>query len=94
MTEYGLSAGSLYSDATDQELDSIVSQIKVLFPNCGFRMMLGHLLNQGHRVSQTRIQESLQRINPDGIAIRWSVELKQILDFLGYSLGYITIRIL
>ena len=77
MTEYGLSVGSLYSDATDQELDSIVSQIKVLFPNCGFRMMQGHLLNQGHRVSQTRIRESLQRIDPDGVAIRWSATIER-----------------
>ena len=32
MTEYGLSVGALYSDIPDQELDSIVTQIKVFFP--------------------------------------------------------------
>ena len=77
MTQYGLTIGSLYSDITDQDLDSIVSQIKVLFPNCGFRMMQGHLFNQGHRISQARIRESLQRIDPDGVAIRWSATIER-----------------
>ena len=77
MTQYGLTIGSLYSDITDQELDSVVSQIKVLFPNCGFRMMQGHLFTQGHRVSQARVRESLQRIDPDGVAIRWSATIER-----------------
>ena len=77
MMEYGLSVASLYTAATDQELDAIVSQIKVLFLNCGFRMMQGHLLNQGHRVSQSHIRESLQRIDPDGVAIRWSATIER-----------------
>ena len=77
MTEYGLSVASLYTAATNQELDSIVCQIKVLFLNCGFWIMQGHLLNQGHQVSQTYIQESLQGIDPDGVAIRWSATIKR-----------------
>lgn len=77
MTQYGLTIGSLYSDITDQELDAIASQIKVLFPNCGFRMMQGHLFNQGHRISQARVRESLQRIDPDGVAIRWSATIER-----------------
>ena len=77
MTQYGLTVGSLYSDVSDQELDSIVSRIKILFPNCGFRMMQGHLLTQGHRVSQARVRESLQRIDPDGVAIRWSATIER-----------------
>ena len=77
MTQYGLTVGSLYSDVSDQELDSIVSQIKILFPNCGFRMMQGHLLTQGHRVSQARVRESLQRIDPDGVAIQWSATIER-----------------
>ena len=52
MTEYGLSIGSLYSDVTDQELDQVVSETKVLFPNSGYRMMQGHLLNQGYRITK------------------------------------------
>lgn len=77
MTQYGLTVGSLYSNITDQELDQVVSQIKVLFPNSGFRMMQGHLFNQGYRVSQIRIQDSLQRVDPDGVAIRWSTAIER-----------------
>ena len=77
MTEYGLSIGSLYSDVTDQELDQVVSETKVLFPNSGYRMMQGHLLNQGYRITQARIQDSLRRVDSDGIAIRWSTAIER-----------------
>ena len=33
MTEYGFSVSALYSEITDIELDSIVKQIKLIFPN-------------------------------------------------------------
>jgi len=77
MTEYGLSVGALYSDITDLELDSIVKQIKLLFPNCGYRLMGGHLLSQGYRISQGRIKDSLNRVDPEGIAVRWSVAVER-----------------
>ena len=77
MTEYGLSIGSLYSDVTDEELDQVVSEIKVLFPNSGYRMMQGHLLNHGYRVAQARIQDSLQRVDSDGVVIRWSAAIER-----------------
>ena len=72
MTEFGLSIASLYSSITDQELDMLVSQIKEEFPNCGSRLMHGHLLSRGHRISQTRIREALHRVNSEGVAIRWT----------------------
>ena len=69
IAQYGLTVGDLYSDVTDQELDQIVSETKLLFPNSGFRIMQGHLLNQGYRISQVRIKDSLQRVDSDGVAI-------------------------
>ena len=72
MADFGLSVKALYSSITDQELDSLVSQIKKNFPNAGFRLMHGHLLHQGHRISQARIREALHRVDPEGVAIRWS----------------------
>ena len=54
MSEFGLSVTALYSSVTDQELDVLVSQIKDAFPNCGSCLMHGHLLCQGHRISQAR----------------------------------------
>lgn len=72
MSDFGLSVSALYSSITDQELDLLVSQIKEEFPNCGSRLMHGHLLSRGHRVSQARIREALHRVDPEGVAIRWS----------------------
>ena len=77
MAQYRLTVGDLYSDITDQELDQIVSETKLLFPNSGFRMMQGHLLNQGYRISQVRIKDSLQRVDSDGVAIRWSSAIER-----------------
>ena len=72
MGEYGMPIRSLYYTITDQELERIVSEIKKEFPNCGYRLMKGHLLHRGHRVTQARMQESLHRVDQDGIAIRRS----------------------
>ena len=55
MTKYGFSISALYSEITDIELDSIVKQIKVMFPNSSYRLMSSHLLNQGYRISQAHI---------------------------------------
>ena len=52
MTDYGLCVRALYSDVTDQELDSLVSTIKKDVPSSGYRLTQGHLL-----VNQIRIRE-------------------------------------
>jgi hypothetical protein len=72
MAEYGFSISSLYSSITDEELDFLVAQIQREFPNCGYRLMHGQLLCRGHRVTQARIRESLHRVDPEGVVIRWS----------------------
>lgn len=77
MSEFGLSITALYSTITDQELDALVSQIKVEFPNCGSRLMHGHLLCRGHQISQARIREALHRVDPEGVVIRWSAAVQR-----------------
>ena len=72
MSEFGLSVTALYSTITDEELDLLVSEIKKDFPNSGSRLMQGHLLSRGHRVSQVRVREALHRVDPEGVAIRFS----------------------
>ena len=66
MTEHGLNVKALYSSISDQELDYIAGQIKHDFPNCGHRMMQGHLLRQGHRIQHARIRDCLQVLQLDG----------------------------
>ena len=77
MNEYGFSVTALYSTITDHELDSIVSQIKHEFPNSGYRLMHGNLLSRGIRLQQMRIRESLLRVDPEGVAIRWGSALER-----------------
>ena len=77
MVEYGLRVNALYSTVSDRELDYLAEQIKRDFPNCGYRMMEGHLLRQGHRIQQARIRECLHRIDPEGCAIRWATTVQR-----------------
>lgn len=72
MHQYRLSINSLYSIITDQDLDILVADIKQQFPNCGYRLMHGHLLRQGHRITQARVREVLHRVDPEGVVIRWT----------------------
>ena len=77
MDEGNLSISSLYSTITDDELDAIVMDIKASFPNCGYRLMYGHLVTGGYRVTQMRIREALQRVDPDGVAVRWATAIER-----------------
>ena len=71
MTEYGLSVSGLYSDISNCELDRLVDEIRGSFPNCGYRMMDGHLRQRGIRVTQVRIRNSMHRVDPEGVTLRW-----------------------
>lgn len=71
MTELGLSVYDFYSTISDQDLDLAVSALKLQYPNSGYRMMAGLLLQQGVRVKQMQLRDSMHRVDPNGIAIRW-----------------------
>ena len=70
MLEYNLSIRSTYSEMTNQELDSVIADIHVEFPLCGYKQMSGHLLSRGIRVQQHRIRESMRRVDPEGTLAR------------------------
>lgn len=70
MDEYGLSVQGQYADITVSELDTLVADIHEDFPNCGNSVMKGHLLFRGYRLQQSRIRESLRRIDPRGCMLR------------------------
>ena len=55
--EHSLNASSAYSDMCDEDLDEHVGTIQLSFPNCGQRMMDGHLRAQGIVVQRERIRE-------------------------------------
>ena len=75
MEEFGLSVTAFYSSISDNDLDAIVNETLTHFPNSGYRMMAGHLRRHGIRVQQQRIRESLHRVAPASIAVRWNATL-------------------
>lgn len=77
MSEYGLSIAALYTNISDTDLDQAVASIKRDYPNAGYRMMTGLLLQQGIRVQQSRLRESMHRVDPCGISIRWQESIKR-----------------
>ncbi|KAK2564589.1 hypothetical protein P5673_012050 [Acropora cervicornis] len=69
--EYGISVSSAMSQQTDDQLDDIVRKIKNDFPNAGYRRVDSQLRYQGIKVPKSRVRESLQRVDPEGVAQRW-----------------------
>lgn len=75
MSEAGLYASEYYSTMSDEQLDVVVGDVLLLFPNSGYRMMAGHLKNRNLRVQQQRIRDSLHRVSPQSVAVRWHESL-------------------
>jgi len=59
------------TDISDADLDAAVRNIQADFPNAGYRQMQSQLNLHGIKVSQSRVHESMQRTDPDGMAMRW-----------------------
>lgn len=72
MNDWGFSVTDLYSNLTDDELDILVSAIHSSNPRAGYRMMLGLLRAQGHRVQWRRICASMHRVDTLGTVSRMS----------------------
>ena len=70
ISEFGLCIRARYSQLTDDVFDSIVHEIQVEFPFCGYRQMQGHLLSRGFRVHQVHERESQLLVDPHGVGIR------------------------
>ena len=71
MSDFGVLIRIQYSDISDHDLDEIVTSIQRQYPNCGYRMMQGHLNGLNHRVQQGRVREAMARTDPEGLASRW-----------------------
>ncbi|XP_054649077.1 uncharacterized protein LOC129190415 isoform X2 [Dunckerocampus dactyliophorus] len=70
MQQYGLRKTDLYSAVNDEELDRIVSEVHRRHPNTGYKLMRGHLNARGVRVPISRLQESLRRVDAEGVYMR------------------------
>ena len=69
--EYGFAVSSAMLQLTNNQLDDLVRQIKNDFPNAGYRHVDSQLRCQGIKISQSRIREAMQRVDPEGVAQRW-----------------------
>lgn len=77
MATFGLSVRGLYTSISDSDLDKVVKQVKFSYPNYGYRMLLGHLRSIGIRVTQTRVRESLRRVDQVGVLLRMSCAIQR-----------------
>ena len=71
LREYGISISERRTDIPDAELDCVARNIHVEFPNAGYRRMQSQLMVRGINVSQIRVRASMQRMDPEGVAMRW-----------------------
>ena len=69
LAEYNMSA-SILSIIADEKLDNEVGSIKSFHPNCGSKNLAGYLASSNIRVPRQRPRQSLQRVDPVGIAER------------------------
>ena len=60
-----------YSEISDDELDSVMSQIQREHPNCGQQLLCGFLKDKGVFVQRYRLRESIARTDPIRRHVRW-----------------------
>ena len=75
--EFGMSMGRKYFIISNEHLDNIVRSITHLYPDCGQKMMQGHLKERGIVVQQTRLRESMRRVDPFGTEMRFRLNLRR-----------------
>lgn len=74
--EYGLMEEP--SDTlTDSDLDEILRELRVQFPELGETMAAGHFRSLGYRVPRQQLREGLRRIDPLSTALRWSTKISR-----------------
>ena len=87
MAEYHLSVHSRYSTINDDELDSIVREIKVQFPNSGYRIMDGLLRQHGMRIpALEKLCSVLIQMEQLSVLLNWFIEgdtMYQVLSLYG-----------
>ena len=64
MKQYDLNCSKLYSAIDDEELDNLISSILKNFANKGYKRMKGFLIAKRFRCQQTRVRESMRRVDP------------------------------
>ena len=77
MQEFSMSIQATYSNISDSDLDEKVTLLKQDYPNAGYRMISGLLLQEGIRLQQHRVRECMHRVDPLGVATRWGESIRR-----------------
>lgn len=77
LREFNLSTAPRYTDLSNNDLDNLVSEVQSEFSNAGYRRIDGQLRQRGILVQQHRLRESVQRVDSDGVALRWFDAIKR-----------------
>lgn len=66
---------SRYSRISDHHLDQMVYELQNEHPNTGYRIMRGMLAARGFHIQERRIRESMIRVDPVGVSLRWATSV-------------------
>ena len=72
MSEYNLTVKQSYSAISDAELEITIKSLKESYPNAGYRIMEGLLIEKGIRITQSRLREAMYQVDPNGIVVRFA----------------------
>ena len=53
-----------YTKVSDDDLDGIILRLVNEYPNCGLRMLMGHLRRMDIHITRKRLRESMARTDP------------------------------
>ena len=69
--QYGLQEEVTFSEIDDDSLDAITSCFVDTHPNCGERSLSGFLRSSHLRIQRQRVRDSLMRVDPRGVQLRF-----------------------
>ena len=64
--------GRGFIEITDEDVETLVLDIKAEMPDVGERMLLGALIARGVKVGRERLRRIIQKVDPVNTALRWS----------------------
>ena len=91
ISKFGVSARP-FSDISNEDLDSVVREIKLFYPNLGSKNLAGHLTARNIRVPRAWIRDFLRRVDPLGLAAEIGVLRLSPIDFMAHRRNHKLIR--
>lgn len=72
MRMYGVSVRNSYSSLSATQVDSLVRNVIDDHPHAGYRLVRSYISDQGIILTEIEVRESQNRVDPVGVAMRWS----------------------